>query len=111
MTTVLPTDSDNNAIPALRLKTDAAHRIDFTGTSARNAATFDESTRIISLYATEDVYLKLGNSSVTADSNDHFFPAGVYYDISIGGGKIDQHTHIAAIAVSSNGTLYISEKE
>lgn len=111
MTTLLPKDSDNMAIPALRLKSDGAQQIDFTATSARSLSAFDPTTRVISLYATEPVYIRFGDSTISATDSDHYFPAGVYYDIAIGGGKTKQHSHLAARAVSSSGVLYISEKE
>jgi hypothetical protein len=111
MPTFLPRDENNNAIPVLRLKSDKAHKIDFSATSARNATAFEASTQVISLYATQDVYLRLGGGSVTATASDHFFPAGVYYDIAIGDDQSGQATHIAAIRDTLDGTLYISEKE
>ncbi len=111
MTTLLPTDADDNPIPAVRLKDGAAHAITTSGASARNSTAFDEETRIISLYATEDVYLKFGGASVTATSDDHFFPKGVYYDFAIGGGNTAQSAYVAALQVSTAGTVYISEKE
>lgn len=111
MTTYLPKDFDGHAIPALRLKSNKAHSISFTGTSARNATAFDAATRVISLYATQNVRVRLGGNTITATATDHFFPAGVYYDIAIGGDKTGHATHIAAISTGTNGTLYISEKE
>ena len=110
MTTYLPTDSDNNPIPALRLRDDGAHQISAGTTSARNSAAFDAATRVISLYATTDVYVRFGNSSVTATTSDHFFPAGIYYDVAIGGEKTGHDTHIAVLRVSADGTVYVSEK-
>lgn len=111
MPTKLPTDSNNNPIPALRLKSGGAHKITTSGTSARNSVAFDAETRIISVYATQDVYLRFGLSSVTAAGTDHFFPAGVYYDIALGADGASQATHVAALQVTSAGTVYISEKE
>jgi hypothetical protein len=111
MPTLLPTDENDNVIPAIRLKGSNAHSISVTATSAKNSTAFDAGTRITSLYATEDIYIKFGDSSVIATTSDHFFPKGTYYDFSIGGGKVKQFTHIAAIQVSTPGTLYISEKE
>ena len=70
-----------------------------------------EDTRIISLYATVPVYIKFGDSSVTATTADHYFPSGVYYDFAIGGGAVPQYGYVAALRVSADGTLYISEKE
>ncbi len=111
MTTLLPTDVDDNPIPAVRLKASGAHTIATSGTSARNNTAFDGDTRIISLYATEDVYIKFGDAAVTATTTDHFFPKGVYYDFAIGGDRTAHYTHIAALQVSAAGALYISEKE
>lgn len=111
MPTILPTDMDDNVIPAVRLKSGGAHSISFTGASARNTGAFNAETRIVSLYATEPVYVKFGTSTVTATSSDHYFPAGIYYDFAIGGDKVGHYTHVAALQVSSAGTLYISEKE
>lgn len=114
MTTLLPTDADNNPIPALRLKSGGAHAIAATGTSARNTTAFAATTKIISLYATSPVYVRFGNGSVTASSTDHYFPEGVYYDFAVssgGDGKGVTVTHIAVMAVSANASVYISEKE
>lgn len=111
MTTLLPTDVDDNPIPAVRMKDSGAHSITTSGVSARNVTAFDDETRLISLYATEDVYLKFGDSSVTATVSDHFFPKNVYYDLAIGGDRTNQYTHVAALQVSAAGTVYISEKE
>lgn len=111
MSTFLPQDSNQNPIPALRLKNGAAHSISVTSTSARNSTAFDADTRVISVYATVPVYLKFGGSSVTATSADHYFPAGVYYDVAIGGDKTAQYGYVAALAVGSDGDIYISEKE
>lgn len=111
MSTLLPQDNDNNPIPAMRFKEDKAHKIAVTGTSARNAVAFDTETRIISLYSDVDIFIRFGGASVTAAATDHFFPAGTYYDIAIGGGRTGQHSHIAVISNAEDGNLYISEKE
>lgn len=110
--TTLPLDKNSNPVPALRLKAaGGAHTISVSGTSARNSTGFHAATRVVSLYATTDVYVRFGGASVTAAATDHFFPAGTYYDIAIGGGETGHATHIAALQVSSGGTLYVSEKE
>ena len=112
MTTLLPKDSDNNVIPALRLKSPGAHSISATNSSVRNAAAFHADTQVISLYATGGVYLKFGDSTVIASASDHYFPAGVYYDVAISGGSQGpHHTHVAVLRAEQNCTLYISEKE
>lgn len=111
MTTLLPQDDNNNPIPALRFRSDGAHSLPLTGTTARNTDPFAPSTRIVSLYATGDIYLRLGDSNVEATATDHFFPANTYYDISLGNSRHGRVSHIAAISVGSPCTLYISEKE
>ncbi len=113
MPTLLPKDSEDNVIPAVRLRNpDGAHSISVTNTSARNSTAFDSATRVVSLYATVPMYVRFGGSGVTAAATDHYFPANVYYDFAIGGGKVGFYTHIAALrATAENGTLYISEKE
>jgi hypothetical protein len=111
MSTILPTDNNNNPIPAVRLKDGGAHAINTAASAARNGTNFDPQTKIISLYATEDVYIKCGGSDVTATNADHFFPKGLYYDLAIGGGDTKQYTHISALRVSANGVVFLSEKE
>ncbi len=112
MPTLLPVDADNHVIPAMRLKSGAAHSVAASATSARNATAFNADTQVVSLYATVPVYVRFGTSTVTAASTDHYFPAGVYYDFSIGaGGKGGRFTNVAVLAVSGSGTVYISEKE
>jgi len=110
--TYLPLDNDNHPIPALRLKAGGAHRISSAATAARNATAFSGHTRVVSLYATSPVYVKFGtDNTVTATSSDHYFPSGVYYDFSIGGGAVGHSTHVSVIRVSTDGDVYISEKE
>lgn len=112
MSTLLPTDDNNNPIPALRLKSPGgAHNIAATATSTKNTTAFANDTQVISVYATEPVFIKFGTSSVTANNTDHYFPAGVYYDMAIGGDGQAQATHLAVIrAENTDGVVYISEK-
>jgi hypothetical protein len=111
MPTLLPRDVDNAPIPAIRLKADGAHQIIITDESTRNATAFNADTRIISLYATVPAYIAFGDATVEASDEDHYFPAGIYYDVAIGGGKVAHTTHIAALQLDEGGILYISEKE
>ena len=82
--TSLPRDNDNNTIQALRLHPAGAHRINATASSARNSIPFNEDTRIVSIYATGPLYIKFGEENVTANTNDHYYPSGIYYDFAIG---------------------------
>lgn len=111
MPTLMPTDDNNHPIPALRLKDSGAHSIAATATSARNATAFGTDTQVISICPTVAVFVKCGPSSVTATASDHYIPAGLYYDIAIGGDGQKQTTHIAVLrAETSDGIVYISEK-
>ena len=110
--TTLPLDSEQYPIPALRLKVSGgAHSIAASATSARNTTAFDANTRVVSIYATGPVYLRFGTSLVTAASTDHYFPSGIYYDFSIGGGKVGIFTHVAVLRADTDCSVYISEKE
>ncbi len=110
--TTLPLDTDKNAIPALRLKVSGgAHAIAATATSARNTTAFNVATQVVSLYATGPVYVRFGGSSVVATTTDHYFPAGVYYDFTIGTVKTGQTQYVAVLRADSDCTVYVSEKE
>lgn len=112
MTTLLPVDADNRTIPAMRLKSGAAHTIAVSATSARNATAFNAETQVVSVFATVPVFVRFGTSTVSAATTDHYFPANTYYDFAIAGGeKGPRFTHAAFVAASGTGTVYISEKE
>ncbi len=110
MSTLLPTDANNFPIPALRLRTGGSHAITVTATSARNATAFNAATRVISLYATVPIFVRLGDNTATAVATDHYIPADTSLDIAVAGDNEQTATHIAAIRASSDGTLYVSEK-
>lgn len=111
MPTLMPTDDNNNAIPALRLKDGGAHTIAATATSSRNTTAFGADTQIISICPTVSVFVRCGSSGVTATTNDHYIPAGLYYDIAIGGDGQKQTTYLAVLrAEPTDGFVYISEK-
>jgi len=109
MPTSLPIDSQGNAIPALRPRPGHARELTITGTSTRNATAFEADTQVISLYATADAKIALGNATITATSGDHFIPAGQYLYIAIGNKMRTRASHIAVIATDGDGTLHISE--
>lgn len=112
-------DDNGSPIPCLTFKDDGAHAIAFTGTAANNSTAFKDDTVVISLYATSACYVKLSDSSGDdATSSDHYFPAGIYYNIHLGGrnskGYAQQKPskkYISAIQVDTGGTLYVSEFE
>ena len=112
MSTILPTDDYDRAIPALRFKQNGSHQVSVSGVSSRNVTAFSDDTVVVSLYASVPVFIAFGDDTVTADSSDHYFPAGVYYDVSIGDSSGRTHyTHIAAVVADADGAIYISEKQ
>jgi len=111
MPTLMPTDDNNNPIPALRLKDGGSHSIAATATTSRNSTAFSVETPVVSICSTVPVFVRCGGSTVTASNTDHYFPAGIYYDISISGEGHRQTTHIAVLrAEATDGIVYISEK-
>ena len=108
--TLLPTDTNNNPIPVMRPRPGFSQSVAVTATSARNATAFDPATRVVGLYATVPMFVRLGNSSVVATTTDHYLPADTYMDISVAGATAQSYSHIAAVRASSDGTLYLSEK-
>jgi hypothetical protein len=48
---------------------------------------------------------------VTAATTDHYLPAGLYYDVSLGDARQGRHTHVAAIAAETGCMVHVSEKE
>ncbi|HEY1096561.1 MAG TPA: hypothetical protein VGF14_04915 [Alphaproteobacteria bacterium] len=107
--TLLPRDADDRTIPAMRLRPGAAQTLAISTTSVRSTQ-FNAETRVIGVYATVPVFVRLGDNTVTATSSDHYIPADTYMDIAIGGGVPDQYGYAAFIRSSSDGTVYISEK-
>ncbi len=112
MASILPEDANGNPIPALSLKTGGAHQVAIDNvTSTRNAAAFDSKTDVISVYSSENCYIKFGDNSVTATTGDHFLPAGLYLDLAIGPNENAQNAYLAILSAEASGTVYISEKE
>lgn len=76
-----------------------------SSSSARNSTAL--TAALVTIHASEDVYIKLGNSTVTASSSDYDFHvlAGSYFYLRTNGA-----THIAAIRVSADGVFYINEE-
>jgi hypothetical protein len=110
MATMLPVDGDNNTIPVLSLRPGASQNVAVTASSARSATAFNTDTRVIGLYATVPMFIRLGDNTVTATTSDHYLPADTYMDVSVAANEKQKYTAIAAIRNSSDGTLYISEK-
>lgn len=111
MTTMMPVDSNNNPIPAVRLRPGKAHTIAAGASSTRNATAFAADTRLVSLYATGPVYVRFGGPDVTASAADHYYPSGIYYDFALGGDQVPHFTHLAVLRAGGDCTVYVSEKD
>lgn len=104
--TNIATDVMGKPIPTVFLrKTGGVHKITTSAATARNVTAFKKETKVAMIMATENCYIAFGDETVEATANSHFFPAGVYFGVGI------KDKHIAALQVSSGGTLYISETE
>ena len=106
-----PKDDANVAIPVLSLKFNGGQRITSGSDSARSTA-FGETTRVITVYAEEDIYVEIGDSSVTANqSTSHYIPSGIPYDLSLGTDLNEREARfLAVIQVTASGTVYVSER-
>ena len=108
-----PRDDANAPIPVLALRPNGGQQINIGSTSARSAAVHG-SVRVVTLYATVDALIEIGDETVVANSSSsHFLPAGLPYDISLGAETrpSDNARYIACIQASESGTLYISERD
>ena len=77
-----------------------------SGTTARNTTAISADS--VTVHASQDVYFKVGGSSIEASSSsyDMHLAAGAYVEITMNGA-----THIAAIQVSTAGVFYINEEK
>lgn len=73
-----------------------------SGTSASTSTAFTKT--LVRLYSTEDCYIKVGFGAQTATSAHMFLPADTIEYIGVAPGFV-----IAAIQVTTGGTLYVTE--
>ena len=106
--TELPRDIRGLTISALRPMIGGAHQIAITNTTAINSVAFNDATRIIGIWSTQDCHIEIATVSVVATTSDHFIPKELYFYFSITLGEVS-FTHIAGIRSTINGTLYVSE--
>ena len=106
--TTMPNDNLGRPIPTLGYVDGGAKTVAFTATSARNGTAISSDVRVVTLYATQPCYLRFGDNTSVATATDHYFPADTYYDVALGPDTKDRY--IAALRVSVDGTLYISER-
>jgi hypothetical protein len=107
-----PRDDANAPIPVLALRPGGGQQIVIDTMSVRSAAVANH-VRVVTLFATEDCFIEIGDSSVTANTaNSHFLPAGIPYDISLGSETVTKENprYLAVITAESPGTLYLSER-
>ena len=118
----MPVDDNGNAVPCITLKEDGAHKVLSIQSNApsKNATPFGDDTVVISLYVTNPVYIKFlqGPNDTPATAEDHYYPAGIYYNFHLGGRVGDNYAvgtntpnykYISMLAVSSAADAYISE--
>lgn len=118
----MPVDDNGNPVPCITLKEGGAHKILNVSSSAaaKNTVPFQDDTVVISLYADNPVYIKFldGPNDTPATADDHYYPAGVYYNFHLGGRvgasyaagtNTPNKKYISILAVSSTANVYVSE--
>jgi len=108
-----PRDDANAPIPVLALRPNGGQSIAISSSSARSAAVHS-SVRVITVYATVDAFIEVGDSDVVASaSTSHFLPAGLPYDISLGAETrpSDNPRYVACIQASDSGVLYVFDRD
>jgi len=110
-----PRDDGNAAIPVLGIRPNCGYQVPFTNSTSNTSPQISNSVRVVTLYSTQDAFIETAEtSSVSANSsNSHFLPATVPYDISLGSEVVSENNDrfIAVLGASTNGILYISERD
>jgi hypothetical protein len=107
-----PRDDANAPIPVLGLRPRTGQQISISSTASLSAA-FHPSTRVITVYTTQDCFVELGGSNTVANlSNSHIIPASFVFDLALSPDLVQAHEnrHLSVIG-SSGGTIYISERQ
>lgn len=65
----------------------ARTQLTFTATAARTSFDFDSKTTYIVIYSEVNAYFLLGDSTVTADQNSLYLPAGTFRSIGLSAGQ------------------------
>ena len=108
-----PRDDANEPIPVLGLRPAGGSKISFNFSTATLSARFANSIRVITLYATADCYVEIGDDTVVANkTTSHFVPLGFIYDVALGSQLIASETSkfISVLGDTASGALYISER-
>lgn len=98
-------DDNLNAVPVMQPIAGSDYETAVTGVTNRNTTAIAE--KVVGLQATVDLFIKLGDGTVTAaeDDYDAHIPEGGYREYEMAG-----NTHIAAIKKTgaNDGVLYIN---
>jgi hypothetical protein len=108
-----PRDDAGVAIPVLRFRAGGSQALTVSGSSQRSSEV-RRGTRVVTVTATQPVFFRSGDASVTASLSDHYLVSSIPYDIALGSdisSDTGYHTHLAFIAVSAEAQVYISERE
>ena len=108
-----PRDDGNDPIPVLALRPNRGLQVPFTS-SSNTSPQISHSVRVVTLFATQDCFVEVGDSGVEANtSNSHFLSGSIPYDISLGAetNPADNDKYVAVIQAQTAGTLYISERD
>jgi len=108
MSTEMPRDDFGAAVPVLGLA--AAYSTAFDATTSQRIGPFATGVRVVTLRTDGPVYIKFGDSSVVADSSDHFIAGGEILDLALGDGSSVPITHIAVLGATGTGVLNLSER-
>ena len=79
-----------------------AQKLSISAVSARNSSDF--AYRVIRVISNANCYIKLGDDTVVATTDDHFLPTGAIEYFARKG-----HTRLAGLSTTGSGTIYISE--
>ncbi len=105
-----PKDDNNNPIPILPLKAGGGQSVSIGAGSLRSTGI---TTQAITLHATANCFVEVGNSTVAASlTTSHYLPELQTYDIGTGilFGEADTVYVAVRRADTINGDLYISER-
>ena len=109
--TTLPEDSAGNPIPCLGVLPAGGKKVTVTNATARTATDFKKDTQVVSLYATEDMYIEFGDATVAALTTTSFFLAkGIYKDFAVNDRNENKMLRVAAIRATADGVLYVHER-
>lgn len=99
----MPVDENNKGFQCIHPGT--TQILAYTSTAAA-CSTFQIGTRVVSVYASTDCFLKIASapSAASGDGSSFFQPGGMIAVYGVG-----DNDRLSAIRVSSSGSLYITE--